>query len=134
LLKFFTSQTIRIIHQLEEKMVRLNIIPLVVVTLAVTPSVALAQMPRQPRSPQSPPPGIQQRQSRVTQIQTEAVSEIETLLTPEQLRQYKGARLYRGEGPFQALEGIQNISEEQQEQINEIMRKTSRRILDATPR
>ncbi|HEY9632514.1 MAG TPA: hypothetical protein V6D14_03855 [Coleofasciculaceae cyanobacterium] len=123
-------------------MVKLNIMLIVAVTLVTIPTVALAQTPRSPRSPRSPQspgpqsPGqiIQQQQSRIEQIQKDAVAQIEALLTPEQLRQYKGARLYKGEGPFQALESIQNISDEQQEQINDIMRKTSRQIIDATPR
>lgn len=115
-------------------MVKLNLMPLVAVTLALIPTVALAQTRRQPGSPQSAPPAIEQQQSRLDQIQKEAVADIEALLTPEQLSQYKGARLYRSEGPFEALESIQNLSKEQQNEINEIMRKTSRRILDALPR
>jgi hypothetical protein len=114
--------------------VKRNLMPLVAVILVVTPTAALAQRPPRPGSRQAPPPAIQQPQSQIAQIQKEAVAEIEALLTPEQLRQYKGARLYRGEGPFQALESIETISDEQQEQINAIMRKTSRRILDATRR
>lgn len=110
-------------------MVKSNLIPLVAVALAVIPLAAFAQNPQAAPGLQQ----IQQQQSKVDQIEADAVAEIEELLTPEQLNQYKRARR-RGAGMIQGLDEIQNLSDKQQSQINRIIRNTSRRILDSLPR
>lgn len=109
-------------------MLQKNLISLVIGTAIAlaTPIVAQAQFPL----PQAPPP-VQQEQSQITQIEADAVAEILELLTPDQQKQYKTARR-RGAGIIQGLEEVQDISEKQQREINSIIRKTSRRIIDAT--
>ena len=110
-------------------MLKPNLIPLVAVALVATPIAAFAQNPQ--AAPGLQP--IQQQQSKVNQIEADALAEIEELLTPEQLNQYKRARR-RGAGIIPGLEEIQNLSDKQQSEINRIIRNTSRRILDSLPR
>jgi len=93
--------------------------------ILTTPSTALAQLPQ-------PPSQVQQQQSQINQIQAEAITEIEALLSPEQQKQYKSARR-RGAGIIEGLNEVQNLSEDQQTDINKITRNTSRRILNLLP-
>jgi len=104
---------------------------LVAVIILATPSIALAQFPQPPRPPQPPSP-LQQQQARINQIQAAAVAQIEALLSPEQQNQYKSARR-RGAGIVEGLNEVQNLSEDQRTDINEITRKTSRQILNLLP-
>jgi|SRR4028118_1360225 hypothetical protein len=114
------------------KLNRIALITVAAVTLAATPLVTFAQIFQPPPAQQRPNQGIP-RQSRISQIQAEAVTQIETLLTPEQRTQYKAAR-NSGQGLIQGLDAVQNLSEKQETQINSIIRKASRQILDAAPR
>lgn len=114
------------------KMVKLTLAPLFAVTIAATPLVALAQIPQQPPTPRSPASDSQQQRSRIEQLKAEAEDRIEAELTPEQQRQYRTARR-RGAGLVQGLDQVTNLSEEQQTEINEIIRKTSEKILDLAP-
>jgi flagellar basal body L-ring protein FlgH len=99
--------------------------------ILATPSTALAQLP-QPSRPPQPSSQVQQQQSQINQIQAEAITEIEALLSPEQQKQYKSARR-RGAGIIEGLNEVQNLSEDQQTDINKITRNTSRRILNLLP-
>ncbi len=99
--------------------------------ILATPSLTLAQFP-QPARPPQPPSQLQQQQSRINQIQAEAITQIEALLSPEQQNQYKSARR-RGAGIVEGLNEVQNLSEDQRSDINEITRKTSRQILNLLP-
>lgn len=95
----------------------------VVLTWIATPST-MAQVPPIPiQRPQ------QQSQSPVRQIEAEAATQIEALLSSSQQNQYRTARR-RGAGLVQALDAVENISEDQQSEINKITRRTSRRIMD----
>lgn len=112
-------------------MLQKNLIPLITGTAIAlaTPIVAQAQFPM----PQAPPPQ-QQQQSPVARIEAEAMNEILELLTPEQQNQYKRARR-RGAGIITGIDEVENISEEQQKEIKSIIRRASRRIMDAaTPK
>lgn len=113
-------------------MIKLNLYPLVAITLATTPVVALAQTPQPPSSPPSPAQQIQQQQARIKQIEAEAQTQIEAVLTPEQQNQYRRVRR-RGAGLIQGLDTVQNLTEEQLTEINAITRKTTRRLLDLLP-
>jgi hypothetical protein len=95
------------------------------IAIATTPFVALAQFP----APQGPPP--QQQQSPVARIEAEAINDILDILKPEQQDQYKKARR-RGAGIVAGLEQVDDISKDQQKEINSIIRRASRRIMDAT--
>ncbi|MEP0886150.1 hypothetical protein NDI49_31945 [Trichocoleus sp. ST-U3] len=113
-------------------MLKRNCTRLVVAAIILaTPSTALAQLPQSPRPPQPPSP-LQQQQARINQIQAEAITQIEALLSPEQQNQYKSARR-RGAGIVEGLNEVQNLSEDQRTDINEITRKTSRQILNLLP-
>jgi hypothetical protein len=119
-------------------MVNLNRIPLVVRAVAVvawtaTPLVAFAQMPQAPPVPQSPAQAIQLQRAQVQQIEAEAQAQIEEVLNPEQKDQYKWARR-RGSGLIEGLDLVSNLSQDQQTEINSIVREASRRILDLMPR
>lgn len=110
-------------------MLKKHLFPLVTgIAITTNPLVALAQFPM----PQAPPPQQQQQQqqSPVARIEAEAINEILELLTPEQQNQYKRARR-KGAGLISGLDEVANISEEQQKEITRIIRRASRRIMDA---
>lgn len=112
-------------------MLKRDRLPLVVAAIIfVTPSLALAQP--QPARPPQPPSPLQQQRVRISQIEAQAVAQIEALLSPEQQNQYKSARR-RGAGIVEGLNEVQNLSEDQQTDIHEITRKTSRQILNLLP-
>jgi hypothetical protein len=106
-----------------------NLSPLLIgiAIASLTPIVALAQFPM----PQAPPQQQQQQQSPIAQIEAQAMNEILDLLTPEQQSQYKRARR-RGAGIIAGLDEVEKISEDQQKEIKGIIRRASRRIMDAT--
>lgn len=107
-------------------MLKKNLIALLTgIAISTIPSVALAQFP----TPQGAPP--QQQQSPVARIEAEAMNDILDILKPEQQDQYKRARR-RGAGIIAGLEEVDNISEDQQTEITRIIRRASRRIMDAT--
>jgi len=109
-------------------MLNKNLIPLVTgIAITTSPLVALAQFPM----PQAPPQQQQQQQSPIARIEAEAMNEILDLLTPEQQSQYKRARR-RGAGIIAGLDEVEKISEDQQKEIKGIIRRASRRIMDAT--
>jgi hypothetical protein len=107
-------------------MLQKNLIPLVTgIAIITSPLIALAQFP----APQGPPP--QQQQSPVARIESDAMNDILDILKPEQQEQYKRARR-RGAGIIAGLEQVDDISKDQQKEINSIIRRASRRIMDAT--
>lgn len=107
-------------------MLQKNLIPLVTgIAIITSPLIAWAQFP----APQGPPP--QQQQSPVARIESDAMNDILEILKPEQQEQYKTARR-RGAGIVAGLEQVDNISKEQQKEITNIIRRASRRIMDAT--
>lgn len=109
-------------------MLNKNLIPLITgIAIITIPLVALAQFPM----PQAPPQQQQQQQSPVARIEAEAMNDILDLLTPEQQNQYKRARR-RGAGIVTGLDEVENLSEDQQKEIKGIIRRASRRIMDAT--
>lgn len=109
-------------------MLKKNLLPLITgIAIITSPLLALAQFPM----PQGvPPQQQQQQQSPVARIEAEAMNEILELLTPEQQNQYKRARR-RGAGIITGLDEVENISEDQQKEIKSIIRRASRRIMDA---
>jgi hypothetical protein len=108
-------------------MLKKNLLSLITgIAIITSPLVALAQFPQ----PQSAPPP-QQQESPVARIESEAMNEILEILKPEQQTQYKRARR-RGAGIIAGLEEVDNISEDQQKEIKTIIRRASRRIMDAT--
>lgn len=108
-------------------MLKKNLLPLITgIAIITSPLVALAQFPQ----PQSAPPP-QQQQSPVARIESEAMNDILDILKPEQQIQYKRARR-RGAGIIAGLDDVDNISEDQQKEIKQIIRRASRRIMDAT--
>lgn len=76
-----------------------------------------------------PDRAFQRRQSQIEQIEKRAASQIEAILTPEQQAQYKSARR-RGAGVIDGLDAVANLTEEQQERIHRITRRTSQRIVE----
>lgn len=108
-------------------MLKKNLLSIITgIAITASPLVALAQFPQ----PQSAPPP-QQQQSPVAQIESDAMSDILEILKPEQQEQYKRAKR-RGAGIVAGLEQVDNISEDQQKEITRIIRRASRRIMDAT--
>lgn len=112
-------------------MLNKNLIPLVTgIAITTSPLVALAQFPM-PQAPPQQQQQQQQQQSPIAQIEAQAMNDILDLLTPEQQSQYKRARR-RGAGIIAGLDEVEKISEDQQKEIKGIIRRASRRIMDAT--
>lgn len=108
-------------------MLKKHLISLVTgIAIITSPLATLAQ---QLPAPQGPPP--QQQQSPVARIESEAMNDILEILKPEQQDQYKTARR-RGAGIVAGLDNVENISKDQQKEITSIIRRASRRIMDAT--
>lgn len=108
-------------------MVKLNFCSLVAIAIAATPTVTFAQ-----NRPAAPPPQAanpaQQRQLQVQQIKAQIETQIQEVLTSDQQIQYRQSRR-RGTGILDTVDSLPNLSQEQKNKIDAIVRKGSERIL-----